>query len=154
MPWVLDGNNLAGGVNRSAVRRAALELARGERVRILVFFDGAPPLGAPPVAHLGAVEVRYVRNADAAIVALVTGGGGGFRVATDDRALAARLRAVGAEVVGSATFWERVGRAQAKRASASGEEKPSWLDADAPIQRLPEVARRVPRRRPLRRRVR
>lgn len=153
MPWVLDGNNLAGGSHRGPVRRAALSLARQQRVRVVVFFDGEPPSGVPGVERLGAVEVRYVRNADAAITALVAGGSG-FRVATDDRALAAKLRAAGAEVVGSATFWERVSEAESRRAGESGEEKPFSLDLDAAIQRLPEAPGRVPRRRPGRRRMR
>jgi len=63
VPWLLDGNNLAQGGDRERVRRAALDLARRERLRVLLYFDGAPPQGTPPVQRLGAVEVRYVPHA-------------------------------------------------------------------------------------------
>lgn len=62
MPWILDGNNLARGGNRERVRRAALALARTERIRLVLFFDGAPPAGSPDTERLGAVDVRYVPN--------------------------------------------------------------------------------------------
>jgi hypothetical protein len=88
VPWLLDGNNLAGGGDRAAVRRAALAIARRERVRIVVFFDGAPPPGGAEAEALGPVEIRYARRADDAIVAFLRGAGRGWRVATDDRALA------------------------------------------------------------------
>lgn len=154
MPWVLDGNNLAGGSARATVRRAALELARSERVRIVLFFDGAPPAGRAAVERLGAVEVRYVRDADAAILTLLADGGRGWRVATNDRALAARAKAAGAEAVGGTVFWEKVERATS--AGAGGrqppEKRPEDPDLDGEIQRLPPAAERVRRRRlPLRR---
>ncbi len=156
MPWVLDGNNLAGGGDREAIRRAALALARRERVRVLVFFDGAPPPGSPAIEHLGAVEVRYVGDADAAIVALLAGRKG-WVLATDDRALAASARARGAAVVGSSAFWRKLERVPSCRGKAGGEEaaeKPQTLDLDGRIERLPSaparVRRRVSRRRHLR----
>jgi hypothetical protein len=108
MPWVLDGNNLAGGRDRDSVRAAALRLARSQRLRIVVFFDGAPPLGSSDVERLGSVEVRYAPNADAAITAMLSGGGAGWRLATDDTALARRARSYGAEVVRARTFWEKL----------------------------------------------
>jgi hypothetical protein len=108
VPWVLDGNNLAAGRPRSEVRQAALALARRERVRIVLFFDGAPPAGAPPIERLGAVEVRYVADADAAIVDFLGRGGAGWRLATDDRELARRARALGAAVVSAAACWSRL----------------------------------------------
>ena len=150
MPWVLDGNNLARGGDRERVRRAALALARRERVRILVLFDGAPPTGAAAVERLGAVEVRYVSDADAAIVAAIGGGARAWRLATDDRALAARARASGAAVVGSATFWRWVEK------DAPGGTKPSSGPADTeqeaayftdPAHALPARPHRVVRRR-------
>lgn len=110
MPWLLDGNNLAGGRDRAKVRAAALQLARRERIRIVVYFDGAPPGGVPDVESLGRVEVRYVANADAAIVTFLGRGGKGWRLCTDDAALARKARQLGAEVVKAASFWSKVGR--------------------------------------------
>ncbi len=151
MPWLLDGNNLAGGRDREAVRRAALDLSRRERIRIQVFFDGAPPPGTGAVERLGPVEVRYVGHADAAIVAFLRGRGRGWRVASDDRELGRRVRAEGAEVVTAAAFWERIaalagdadGRSQAETAR----------DPAQATERLPDGPVRV-RVRPGRRRPR
>lgn len=108
MPWILDGNNLARGRERGRVRTAALELARSQRLSIVVFFDGAPPEGGAAVEKLGRVEVRYVLNADNSILALIGGGKPGWRLTTDDRALAGRARDAGAEVVDAASFWRKV----------------------------------------------
>ena len=150
MPWILDGNNLASGGDRERVRRAALALARTEKVRILVFFDGAPPLGANAIERLGAVEVRYVPHADAAILAALAGGARTWRLATDDRALGARARASGASVVGGAAFWRRLD----ERATAPAEQAHGAPDIDQEAayfadssQALPEQPRRVVRRR-------
>jgi hypothetical protein len=115
MPWIVDGNNVARGGDRGRVRVAALAVARGERVRLLVVFDGAPPAGTEPVERLGAVEVRYVPHADAAILAALSARGAGWVLATDDRALAAAAKARGARVVSAGEF-----RAKAERAAASG----------------------------------
>ncbi|MFI5143694.1 MAG: hypothetical protein ACHQQS_06565 [Thermoanaerobaculales bacterium] len=126
MPWVLDGNNLARGGDRERVRRAALALARRERVRILVFFDGSPPEGGGAVEKLGAVEVRYVPHADTAILATLGRAGRAWRLATDDRGLAARAQTSGAQVVGGAAFWQWV----AREPSAGGEQRPSSPDLE------------------------
>jgi len=150
MPWVLDGNNLARGGDRERVRRSALALARRERVRILVVFDGAPPAGAAAVEKLGAVEVRYAPDADAAILAAIGGAASAWRLATDDRALAARARARGAGVVGGATFWRWVEEGPVE--SAKPPSRPADAEQEAayfadPAQALPERPRRVARRR-------
>lgn len=144
MPWILDGNNLARGQGRERVRRAALALARAERVRIVAFFDGAPPGGSPPVERLGAVEVRYVPDADAAILELLRQGGRGWRLASDDRSLGVRARGAGAQVVGGSEFWAKVERALA---AAPGPERPDGGEAaagDCP-RRLPDAPGRVRR---------
>jgi len=145
MPWVLDGNNLAGGRDRGAVRRAALAVARGERVRLLVFFDGQPPAGSPEAERLGPVEVRYVPNADAAILAHLGGGGAGWIVATDDAALAARARTAGARAVSASEFWRK---AEAARTVTDGTRPAPSLDGELayfrdPTQRLPEAPERI-----------
>lgn len=151
MPWVLDGNNLARGQGRERVRQAALALARAEKVRIVVFFDGAPPAGSPPLERLGPVEVRYVPDADAAILALVRGSGRGWCLASDDRALGRQAHDRGAQVVAATDFWAKVERALAtcrepddrapegEPVSGGTERLP---DAPARIRRLPRAGRR------------
>jgi predicted RNA-binding protein with PIN domain len=111
VPWLLDGNNLARGGDREAVRRAALVVARNERLRIVVFFDGQPPAGGSDAETLGRVEVRYAPHADTAIVGFLRGRGRGWKVATDDRALAMAVRRAGAEAVPAASFWRKVATA-------------------------------------------
>jgi hypothetical protein len=149
MPWILDGNNLARGQGREQVRVAALALARHQRVRIVLFFDGAPPPGAPQVERLGSIEVRYVPHADTAILAVVAGGGRGWKLATDDRSLALRARDSGTEVVGARDFWAKVDRAAA---AAPAEEAAPPRDREGATagERLPEApsrVRRTPRQR-------
>jgi hypothetical protein len=155
MPWVLDGNNLAGGRSRGAVREAALALARAERVSIVVFFDGAPPEGSPGLERLGSVEVRYASNADQAILDLLAGRGRGWRLATDDRALGQRARASGAELSSAASFWAKVQRAQAvapkdQQTAVLATEAAFFRDSRNRLQSTPgRVARRPQRgRRP------
>jgi hypothetical protein len=153
MPWILDGSNLAGGRDREGVRRAALAVARHERVRLVLYFDGAPPPGSDATVRLGQVEVRYVPHADSAIVAQVSGEGRGWIVATDDRALSARVRGLGARAVGTAEFWEKAGRAAA--APGSGPAAPTDVEAEMryfrdPSRRLPGGATPVRRRKPRR----
>ena len=146
MPWVLDGSNLAGARPRGTVREAALALARRERISIVLFFDGAPPAGSANLERLGAVEVRYVPNADAAVLDFLRGRGREWRVATDDRALARRVRDGGVEVVAAGAFWEKV-----HRVSAVEEQTPRPLGGSEilgdPANRLPDAPRRIVRRR-------
>jgi hypothetical protein len=148
VPWLLDGNNLAHGESRENVRRAALAVARRERVRILIFFDGAPPPGSGDSEMLGAVEVRYVGHADSAIVAFLRPHGRGWRVATDDRELARLARDAGAEAVAAAVFWRKAAAALAAVPAGGGTE-PGVADEIAyfrdPGHRLPDAPRRVPR---------
>jgi hypothetical protein len=144
MPWVIDGNNLAGGGDRERVRRAGLALARTERVSIVIFFDGAPPPGVSDRERLGKVEVRYVPHADAAIVSFLADKGRGWRLATDDRGLATRAHHGGVETVPAEAFWQRVASAgdgeQEREAGAGGRR-------GGPVERLPDGPVRVPRRR-------
>jgi hypothetical protein len=149
VPWLLDGNNLARGGNREEVRRAALAVARHERVRIVVFFDGAPPNGVGATEKLGAVETRYTVHADSAILAFLRRGGPGWRVATDDRELGRRVRATGAEVVPAASFWRKAETA----AEVRPQQPPGAAELDGEIEyfadqkhRLPESSSRVTRR--------
>jgi hypothetical protein len=150
VPWLLDGNNLVRGRDRASVRRAALAVARGERVRILVFFDGAPPPGVGATERLGPVEVRYTSHADTAILAFLRGSGRGWRVATDDRALGLAVREAGAEVVPAAQFWRKA--ASAAQLAGPGAAPGSGVDEEVAYfadetHRLPGAPSRVARRR-------
>ncbi len=145
MPWILDGNNLAGGRSRDAVRKAALDLARAERLRIVLFFDGAPPPGGAAVEKLGSLEVRYVPHADSAIVAALGADGRGWRLATDDRGLASRAKAAGAAAVPAEAFWRKLEGVASTEGERRGASSPSGYPDG--VRPLPEVPGRVPRRR-------
>lgn len=145
MPWILDGNNLAGGRSRDAVRRAALDLARRERLRIVLYFDGAPPPGSAAVEKLGSLEVRYTPHADSAILRALGADGRGWRVATDDRGLASRAKLAGAAAVPAEAFWKKVDGAVGKEGERR--DAPSAGGYPEGVQPLPEVPGRVPRRR-------
>ena len=151
MPWLLDGNNLARGKDRETVRRAALAVARHEKVRILVFFDGVPPVGSGDVERLGSVEVRYVGHADSAITGFLRQKGRGWRVATDDRELQRRVVATGAEAVSAGTFWQKAAAAPVQESEERGGRRGgSAGDLDYlrdAHRRLPDAPRRIPRRR-------
>lgn len=132
------------------MRRAALELVRVQRVKVMVVFDGAPPSGTGEVERLGRVEVRYAPQADTAILDLLAAGGAGWRLATDDRELARRARDRGAEVVSGVSFWARV-ETPAAGSAATEEPVPMWRRELAFFEdsrnRLPSPPARVVRRR-------
>ena len=120
MPVLVDGNNVAHRLeadrgSREALRRRILAGARRSRMQVEIVFDGAPPLGVPEVERLGRVTVRYAgpATADDVIVARLPAGGRAreWTVVTDDRGLAARVRARGARVEGAAPFLRRLGPA-------------------------------------------
>ncbi|MEW6337314.1 MAG: hypothetical protein ACOY3Y_10025 [Acidobacteriota bacterium] len=144
MPWILDGNNLAGGRSRDAIRKAALDLARRERLRIVLYFDGAPPPGSAAVEKLGTLEVRYVPHADSAILGTIGADGRGWRLATDDRELASRAKAAGAAPVAAEAFWKKLEGAAGREREQPGPRPDGYPDG---VQPLPEVPGRVPRRR-------
>lgn len=116
MPYLVDGNNVAGGKDRAKVRRAALRLAERERLRIILYFDGAPPAGVKEVERLGAVEVRYVPHADDAMLAFLQGVGSGWRVVTSDKKLGERAKNLGATVLPAWAFWDKVAAATEAKA--------------------------------------
>lgn len=157
MPWLLDGNNLAMGGRRASVRDAALAVARQERVRILVFFDGAPPEGVGETEKLGSVEVRYVGHADSAILGFLRHASRGWRLATDDRALSVAARGLGAEVVPCSSFLRKAAAAaqqasqETNRTGDVGEDLAYFADQ---AHRLPREPGRVPRKRARTRRAR
>ncbi len=107
MPIAVDGNNLLHRLppaqrTRAEVRRRVLEIVRNETIQVIVVFDGPPPGGSPATEHLGRATVRYsgAVAADDVIVGLIPGGRDASQwvVVTDDRALGARARAMGAGV--------------------------------------------------------
>lgn len=119
---VVDGMNVIGSRpdgwwrdRPGAVRRltAALsELSVDEDDGITVVFDGQPPPGLP-AGREGGVEVRFARRpgrdaADDRIVDLVAAEVEQVAVITADRALAARVEALGATVSGPGTLLRRL----------------------------------------------
>lgn len=147
MPWVVDGNNLAAGAAREKTRQAVLALAHREKLKVVLFFDGAPPPGAPSVERLGSVEVRYVPHADAAILALLRQGGRGWRLVSSDQALAAQARHLGAEVMATREFWRKL---QAHKPSTEESVKSTTgggEDYRSGVTPLPPQALRIRRKR-------
>jgi hypothetical protein len=139
MPYLLDGNNLIGGVRRTArpsdADRAAFvaeiaERLRQTRARATIFFDG--PAGERPTS-LGALSVRVAdgRGADDAIVREVAKATAPAEVivVTADRGLGSRVREAGGKVLAPGAFFERFGAREA-RAGAGGREAVGKVDVD------------------------
>lgn len=111
MPYVIDGNNLLGrsGAPRDAVdaKRQLVRLlgrfARAHRTRVVCAFDGIEPEHFGK--QLGNVRVVFSggRPADDVIVKTVATGSG-WKVVTDDRGLASRVRGRRVDVIDSRTF--------------------------------------------------
>jgi hypothetical protein len=112
--WIVDGMNVIGSRATGwwrdrprAMRELVDELGRlGEPVTVV--FDGEPF-----ELEDDAVDVRFARRrgrnaADDDIVQLVEESGETPRVVTSDADLAARVRELGAEVVGAGTFRARL----------------------------------------------
>jgi predicted RNA-binding protein with PIN domain len=107
MPILVDGNNLLhrlppGQRSRTALRQLTLDLVRRESVRVSLVFDGPPPPGSPARESLGRLTIVYSgsASADDAIVRSLPSGRPARRwvVVTNDRELAARVKAIGATV--------------------------------------------------------
>ncbi len=138
MPVIVDGNNLLHSLppdvrSRHDVRRLMLELARAEKVRATVVFDGPPPPGSPEQEHLGIVTIVYAgsRSADEIIVNRLPKGPNAknWTVVTDDRALAAQVRHTGAQLK-SLREWRtklaQVQRPEKRDVSLSKSEVAEW----------------------------
>jgi hypothetical protein len=121
MPYLVDGNNLMGraaarGLGGAADRRgvvaAVAALAAGRGGRFTVVFDGAPDAHFAGDTALGAVRVEFAapRSADDRILARVRAARNprDLTVVTDDRALAAAARNLGARVSGVDAFLDRL----------------------------------------------
>ena len=138
MPYLVDGNNLMGraaarGLGGAADRRgvvaalAALAAWRGGRFTVV--FDGAPDAHFARDVALGPVRVEFAapRSADDRILARVRAARNprDLTVVTDDRALAAAARDLGARVAGVNEFLDRL--ASGGRA-AGGKGDPGRVD--------------------------
>lgn len=118
MPRLVDGDNLLGtwkGRKRSDAERRVLaseigRLARRERRRIVVVFDGEAP--TPQYASADVIYAGAGRSADAVILALLRKDDNprGWTVVTLDRSLADQCRWIGASVERCDAFRTRLGR--------------------------------------------
>jgi predicted RNA-binding protein with PIN domain len=116
--WIVDAMNVIGSRptgwwrdRDAAIRRLADAIGRfvaatGDRVTLVV--DGRPGPDLPAGEHQG-VLVVYARRtganaADDRIVELVASAADSVRVVTSDRDLRARVRRLGAQVVGAGTW--------------------------------------------------
>jgi predicted RNA-binding protein with PIN domain len=136
VPHLVDGDNLLGswpGRTRSDAEKRRLvreigALARRDRRRIVIVFDGSPP---PGVSYGAGVHFSGPgRNADAVILDLLSKEADprGWTVVTNDRPLADQGRWTGAAVESASDFRKRLLR-------TTGTEKPEgsvdldyWLD--------------------------
>jgi predicted RNA-binding protein with PIN domain len=120
MRWVVDGMNVIGSRpdgwwrdRRAAMKRLAELLAAfaaETREPLIVVFDGPAFDLSVPGIEVAFATGRGPNAADHDIAALVEADPdpGSMRVVTSDRALADRVRAAGAEVVGSGAFRRRL----------------------------------------------
>ncbi len=116
MRYLLDGNNLALSLFEDLVQRLGFETFRKNLVTVLryrfrikehdtveVYFDGGD---LRAFEYDEGVIVRYVRNADDAIVARLEEGVRATAV-TDDRLLRHRVRKAGGRAIANETFVKR-----------------------------------------------
>ncbi len=130
MPVLLDGNNamhrLSGPErSRERFREEMLQVARSQKIKLEVIFDGPSPEGTPETERLGAVTIRYSGSitADDLIVSRLPSGRAArsWTVVTDDHGLRQRVRAAGARVEPVSRWLAR------KETTPSGHEKPEGL---------------------------
>lgn len=137
MPYLVDGNNLmgraaarglGGPTDRRGVVAALAALAAGRGGRFTVVFDGAPDAHFAGDVALGPVRVEFAapRSADDRILARVRAARNprDLTVVTDDRALAAAARGLGARIAGVDAFLDRLasgGRSAGGGSSAGGQ---------------------------------
>lgn len=116
--WLVDGTNVMGSRpdgwwrdRPAAQHRLADEVAAALDEPVTLVFDGRDPGGSWPPG----VEVRFAERAgpdaadDLVVRLLDERAGDAVTVVTSDRALAARCRERGAEVVGAGGFLARLG---------------------------------------------
>ena len=173
--WILvDGNNLLHAVgaergSRERVPQAALiGRLRGAvpaAIAVEIVLDGPPDRGLAGRRIASGVTVRHAggRTADAVIVGLVggatrvAGGRPGILVVSDDRALGAQVRRLGATTAASTWLLRRLSRtrltsptvgrerppAPAVEPTSEGDERPAWTPGRGATRK-----RGNPRRRP------
>ncbi|HOB53859.1 MAG TPA: NYN domain-containing protein [Acidobacteriota bacterium] len=137
MPYLVDGNNLmgraavrglGGPTDRRGVVAALAALAAGRGGRFTVVFDGAPDAHFAGDVALGPVRVEFAapRSADDRILARVRAARNprDLTVVTDDRALAADARGLGARVAGVNEFLDRLASGGGRPAGAKGDAGP------------------------------
>jgi uncharacterized protein YaiI (UPF0178 family) len=113
--WMVDASNVIGSRpdgwwrDREGATRRLIEQLRDFGEDVVVVLDAGPPELA---GREGNVEVVIAprRGRDAADDEIVRRleADSGFRVVTSDAALAARARALGADVIGAKTFLDRL----------------------------------------------
>jgi uncharacterized protein YaiI (UPF0178 family) len=118
--WFIDAMNVIGSVpdgwwrdREGAVRRLIDEVRAWATDDVTVVLDAGPDdvLGTDGVLTVVRAQRRGRDAADDEIVRLVSGRDDA-RVVTSDTRLAARVRALGAEVEGAGTFRRRLGSAR------------------------------------------
>jgi hypothetical protein len=128
---VVDGTNLLHALGRGGERPPATAVTGRLRalvppaVTVTVVLDGSPAPGAVDRRLAAGIEVRHAgrRTADALIVDVARDDPPGTLVVTDDRALSAAVRAIGAATARTAWLAGRLER-QRLQAPAAGRPRP------------------------------
>lgn len=131
MSWVIDGNNLLGRAgaardtadSKRTLVRSLAGFARANHTKVACFFDGAEPEHFGK--HLGSVSVVFsgARSADELIAERVAAGGG-WKVVTADRALAARIKRRQVEIIDPGGF---IGELERLPQGEEGQRDEEWL---------------------------
>jgi predicted RNA-binding protein with PIN domain len=140
MPYLVDGNNLLGFLSgkprpsaedRHRLLRGIADRLRKVRARVFVVFDGPAEHGT---AHstLGPLSIQYSgrRCADDVIaeIAARSRAPADQHVVTDDRGLAARVRAAGATTLSVSEFWARFSRPALRTEKAESVDLEEWAE--------------------------
>lgn len=154
--YILDGHNLIPKIpglslqnpdDEQALIARLQTFSHGARRGIAVYFDGAPP-GTAGARRYGAVTAHFVRlgtTADSAIEARLLKMGRAARnviVVSSDRRVQAAARSVGAQVLSSESFAERLLRAPVSDAKNISEDPNARLSQDEVAEWLALFRRR------------
>jgi len=136
VPYLVDGSNLGGvlggaGGARDAEGVVRRLLAWRRRGRVIAVFDGAEePRLAKRYGSLELVWSGAGRSADDEIVRRLSKGGARWTVVTNDRELARRCHALGAEVQSGRSVADRLATTKRRAGSAPVLDKPQASAAD------------------------
>jgi uncharacterized protein YaiI (UPF0178 family) len=114
MRWLVDAMNVIGSRpdgwwrDRDAAVVRLVDALAGLDEDVTVVLDSPSAVEAPGRVEVVVARRRGRNAADDEIVRLVEAEPGSWRVVTSDRALAERVRALGAEVVGAGEFRRRL----------------------------------------------